>query len=622
MFPLSNGFARRPGALMRCYWATLLAVLSALATAPAVGADTRAKEQTDVVVQSMLASPKFQDALSKSKGVDPKSTHIVYLVLDHETLNWSVYHSKPPKPGTASGEKTPLANVTNDKITTPLGPDGNPRVVRSGDEKPVLVVVGTNPFLYSYESTVSPPQYSPDAATMGAALSAIGSATLVFVADIDQNKKIQANTELDKKERDEAQKKIEVDQELQNALDKLVKEREKVQSYVRRLETGGDDKSPWPSLDCVAAAAKNGLAALDEFERLAENLPKPRSCYQIWGPLMRLAALPNIKGEDLTTARAEMLKMNAQSDYRCEDVVNKAFDVLEKLDKLNNEDKKKVLCELKKDWVTQVALVSDKVLSAKKDFIAAAAQLEAFVRLASTQALLSQTGGDSTWPLAGKVAVVAPPFPDQTWHQDNPGTISIKPETSVYPECPRLKPTGVDRKFLFVSHRQPFLGFGFGTAFFKSITDPSFGMVHPPDTPNTTQEIGRTSQESHLGTIVAMVFLRARPLFCPNAQPKPLEPGFELGIGLNSKKTALFVGPSFEFYHFLRLGVGLTCQVVTRLADGLKEASFDDKGLPIIDTGTPVTQAGEVRTQSTWKWRLYVGLTFALDALPLFSPSK
>ncbi len=364
------------GVVVRCSHAVLLSVVLILGSIYAAPTDCSENRPIDSV-QAMLADAKFQQALNVSKGIDPSNTRIVYLVLNHETLSWSVYHSH---------SRGSAISVSEDKQAVLPGPDGNPRVVRARDEKPVLVVVRTNPFRYSYEATVSPPQYSPDAATMGAALSAIGAANLVMVDDRRQAKKrldrlLKKGAELSQEERkakEDAQKRIEVEGVVCKALyalNDMVTERELIQSLVRRLETGDD--TPWPpSLEFVAGMAQNGLVALDEFERIAANLPKPRSCYQVWGPLARLAALPNVEEDDLAAARAEMLKINAQGDYRCEEMVKDAFIALEKLEETlrkepvvssaESDEQKAVFREFQNDWLIRVALISNNVLRSEE----------------------------------------------------------------------------------------------------------------------------------------------------------------------------------------------------------------------------------------------------------------
>jgi hypothetical protein len=554
------------------------------------------KEPADCV-KDMLASKEFQEALRASKGVNATDMRVAYLVLNHETLKWSAYHWVP----TASA-----GYVTKEDEATISGPDGNPRIMRSGGEKLVLVVMRANPFLYSYEGTVSPPQDSPDAAALKSALSAIGSA----IAAISQVR-ITLAPPVNLKEQEQA---------LQD-LKTLVKTRERVHRFVQALETG-DDITQVPSPNEVTDAARKGRAALDIIETLAQPLPL-RSCYQTWSPLLRLADLPSIENEDLAAARADMVKTSALGDIECGEVVKKAFLVLQKLRDASDPKERpkllvKILAEDEAALDARKALSLDKALSAKKDFLLAAAQLDAFVRLGRAQALGLETGDSLTWPLSKRVAVVVPPFPDQVWLQDNPGTISIKSETSVCPECTRLKPTGVDKKFLLVSQRQAFLGVGFGITF-TSIKDPTFGAVYADE---DTQVIARTSEESRSGTIVAMAYLRARALFNRTAQPRCLEPGLELGAGLDSKKPGLYAGVSFEIHRFVRLGFGGTWQVVNRLADGLTAAIYDANGQPVAGTGTIVFGAGDVRTRKAVKSGLYLGLIFALDGLPLFSPSK
>jgi hypothetical protein len=559
-----------------------------LGNAYAVGAQNKANAPTDDV-KIVLADVKFQDALKASKGVDPSNAYVVYLVLDHETLEWSVYHSKPPaKPG----------DISKDNPAALLGPDGNLRVMRSSTETPVIVVTKANPFLYTYEGKVSAPQDSPDAAALKKAAKAVGDAISAMVPQV---RGFTAQIEARGLKSDD----------IKEALGYLAEERNKVHRYLQALETGSALPDPDPKN--TEAILKKGVDALAILDASSREL----SCYQVWAPLLKLSNLPSISDDDLKTAREEMMKTSPLGDSDCGDIVKAAFEA-------HDKTKREADCAQRPSRLLDQpgASIAKKILALdkpKKDLQAAANQLSAFIRLGRDQGLGPKAGDNWTWPFSKKIAVLVPPFPHQTWLQDNPGAISIKPENSVYPDCIRLKPAGVERKFLLASRRQAVLGIGFGIIAYTNLKDPTFGTVH---TDANTQMVARTSEESRSGAIVAMAFLRPRMLACRDAKPWPIEPGLEFGAGLDAKKPALFVGGGVEVLRYVRIGAGLTCQVISRLADGLKPASFDANGQPIPGTGTVVYALTDVRTQKKAKCGLYVGLTFALDALPLFSPSK
>jgi hypothetical protein len=200
--------------------------------------------------------------------------------------------------------------------------------------------------------------------------------------------------------------------------------------------------------------------------------------------------------------------------------------------------------------------------------------------------------------------------------KDNPGTLSIKAESAVCSDCTRIRPTGLDRKFLLTSRRHNVLGIGFGVVY-TTIKDPTFGAVHVDQ---ANLEIGRTGEDSRSGALVVMGSLRLRSAFAPNATPWRIEPCFDLGAGLDPKKPSLYLGASLEILRYVRLGFGQTLQVITRLEDGLTEARYRSDGTPIGGTGTIVYAAGDVRTRNTITSRPYASLSFALDALPFFQP--
>lgn len=606
----------RCSALKRCYGAALLAGLMMMSGMKAIAADSQMEGQQDGI-KPTLANKNFQQALTELKGIDPSRTRIAYLVFDHKALNWSCYHSRPPAgPGD-------IQEDTSDKL---IGPDGNPRILRSGKERLVLVVEKTNPFLYSYEGKVSPPQESPDATAMRTALNAIRGAIAAVVGETEKQPQ---QTSLQAQASETLRNKRE---DLIADLKNLVRIQEEVQLYVQALEAGVGDRPDAPSPKGVLDSAEKGLKALSAFETSAQAWDE-RLCYQTWLPLLRLVGLPSINDEDLVAARAGMVKARDLSQARitpdppCARLAKEPFLILDRLQAIESATFRAIilpirLCIEKKAWE---ALDIDRVLSAKKDFFTAAAQLDAFAQLGRTQALRPESGGYWSWQGHGTVAVMVPPFPDQTWLQDNPGTLSIKSETSVYAECIRLRQTGVERKFLLSSRRQAFLGVGFGLTLCTNLKDPTYGLVSVADATKadgTAYVVARTSEESRKGTLIAMIFLRPRAFLTRTAQPWPVEPGIEVGASLDTKKPGLYFGPSLEIFRFLRIGVGGTWQVINSLAEGVHEAEFNPDGTWKAGSGTELDSSSAVRTRKTGVFRFYVGLTFALDALPLFAPSK
>ncbi len=581
MFPHFYSVTRLSGALTRWCRNALPGLLSGFVTVLTIpGASLAIEKPVDV---NMLKDGKFVDDLSRWKGIDATKTHIVYLVLDHETLEWSAYHSKPSR-------STPPCNVTEVDANNFRGPDGNPRVFRSGGEKLVIVIENANPFLYSYEGTVFPPQESPDAAAMRTAFSAIANAGAAVLAGAARTP---PSTELQRNALTKLQTNLSDDPNFpQNAIKGLLEMRERVQNYVKMLEFRGPNMPAPPTPKDARDAVDKAFLALGEIEILAQDM-QPLRCYQVWLPLLRLRHLSSINDKDLEAARDEMIRTRASSDSQCQGVETNAFAALAKLHK-QKDDQRPIF--LNSDSEAKYALLTldvDTVLSAKKDFLAAAAQIRAFARISETQ-----------WCGAKEVAFIVPPFPDQNWLQDNPGTISIKPEPSVYPECPRIKPTGVEKKFFLASRRQAFLGFGLGVIAATEITDPTYGAVHK----DGKTVIGQTSEESRSGAITAMVFLRARALG-RTRRPCWLEPGLELGATLDTAKPGIYLGGSLEISRLVRIGAGWTLQKVNSLAEGLK-------------VGDPVIDASDVLTTKDVKSSWYVGITFALDSLPVLLSSK
>lgn len=249
-----HGGVRWPGAVIRSCRAILLVVL----TVAGITSAARADNWPDV--QSMLNAKEFQEALRLSKWkLNAAETRIAYLVLNHETLEWSVYHSEPPKNEKTSGGATSVAIATKGEKEPVLGSDGNPHIMRSGKEKLVLIVWKTNPFLYSYEGTVSPPQESPDAAAMRSALSAIGSA-ISGLLTLKEPSGTPAQTRLQEYEKN------------RKPLLDLVEVQERLRTYVQDLETGAGGKSNVPpARDALKNTAKNGLEALNSLENSAQS---------------------------------------------------------------------------------------------------------------------------------------------------------------------------------------------------------------------------------------------------------------------------------------------------------------------------------------------------------------
>src|SRR5512135_3252505 len=101
-------------------------------------------------------------------GITVRKDEFAILVFDHKASAWSVHHY--------SKCEGPDCKPTDTRQDETFGPDGNPLVLRNGNEKLLVLIMQTNPFLYAYEGVVLPPQDSPDAAALGKLAGALGSA--------------------------------------------------------------------------------------------------------------------------------------------------------------------------------------------------------------------------------------------------------------------------------------------------------------------------------------------------------------------------------------------------------------------------------------------------------------
>ncbi len=549
-----------------------------------------------------LKSEEWKVILAK-RGLS-SNDRIAVLVFDHVTSAWSVCHYSPKN----------AAGMDIVPQPEPLGPDGNPLVLRSGAEKLLILVTNTNPFLYAYESVVHPPQDSADATTLRTLASTLGSAAagvghaagIRVVIDVKGTKET-----LDK-----------ISKAIRNADDHRLEARAFAQGFeFAPTDPPPDDLTP----GSIAKDTKDVISALKDARSLRSTLNPdgvPAACFQPWADLLSLlgnpgaADVPAMSERDLEAVRNELLRAPAWSAPNCLGTLSRERQIIDTLLGLTGAAQQQESRKVRDDSTTNLIRITyalDQVIAKEKDIYASLSVSEAFSRIA----------GDYLGVVAGKyqilprtsIAVVVPPFPAQRWLKDNPGTLSIKAEGAVCADCTRLKPTALDKKFLLASRRQNVLGLGFGVVH-TTIKDPTFGAVHDKD----AQVIARTSEDSRSGAIVVTGSLRLISAFSPNSKPRWAEPCLDIGAGVDVKKPSLFLGVSVEFLRYVRLGFGQTWQVVNRLDDGLQEAKYGSDGLPVAGTGTTITAAGDIRTRNRVTSRPYVSLSFALDALPFFQP--
>ena len=550
-----------------------------------------------------LKAKEWESILAK-RGLNASKDEIALLVFDHAASTWSVFHYS--------------SKGCVERQDDPLGPDGNPLVLRGGKEKLLILITNTNPFLYAYEGVVQPPQDSPDAAALRTLASALGSASAGVIHAAAGAPRVRA---IDVKHTQEALKRI------ADAIRSADDHRLEARTFAQAVEFGRSDAPPDDLTPASIAADKEKvIGALKDARRLRSELNPdgpPASCLQPWAGFFALLGTPGldevpaIGDKDLEAVRNDLLKAAAWGTPECIASLGQERQSIEGLAAVAGAERSKKAKSIRDDPTTSLLRITyalDQVMAKERDIFASLSVNEGFSRIAGDY--LGVADGKYQVLTRSTIAVLAPPFPAQTWLKDNPGTLSIKPEGAVCNDCTRIKPTAVDKKFLLASRRQNVLGIGFGVVY-TTIKDPTFGAVHVD---KDNQVIGRTSEDSRSGAIVVMGSLRLLSALSPNSKAHWIEPCLDLGAGLDAKKPSLYLGGSVEFLRYFRLGFGETWQVINRLDDGLQEAQYGPDGLPIAKSGTTVFASSDIRTRNTTTARPYISLTFALDALPFFQP--
>lgn len=553
-----------------------------------------------------LKSDEWKPILERHH-VNPCSDDVAILIFDHTSSTWSVYHYLHKKAVGMDIERQP----------EPLGPDGNPLVLRSGAEKLLILVTNTSPFLYAYEGVVLPPQDSPDSAALRTLASALGSAASGLVKAVPAVKGAAPPSPLEKA--------LDVIKDLSHSLLAADQLRQSVRAFTQAFEFNPSAKPP-NGLNPYGIREREA-GVLDGFARARvaradlDPAGQPPACFQSWTGLLSLLDGKVLTDDNLKGAGAELLKSSSTAPAACRATLNRGRDEIAALIGVKDKAREDKAEALRKDMgvaTIRALLALDQALAGEKDAVASLGSANAFARIARDYLRETGAGNNAQYEVLPRssIAVLSPPFPSQTWLKDNPGTLSIKAEGAVCADCVRLRPMVADKKFLLASRRQNVLGIGFGVVY-TTITDPTFGAVHAN---KDTQVIGRTSEDSRSGAIVILGSLRLISAFAPNSKPRWAEFCLDLGAGLDVKKPSLFLGVSVEILRYARIGFGQTWQVVTRLDDGLQEAQYGSDGLPIPGTGTTLLSTGDIRTRNTVTSRPYVSLTFAVDALPFFQP--
>jgi hypothetical protein len=201
--------------------------------------------------------------------------------------------------------------------------------------------------------------------------------------------------------------------------------------------------------------------------------------------------------------------------------------------------------------------------------------------------------------------VVTRQNPELRWSKIQTHSIVVKP-VSPYVKELTLKQTGDEtHTFKLESATGQILGYGIGVIY-TPLYESTWTAATAPD---GTKVIAETNRETRAGDLAA--FLSYRFLeHHPSAKRRLAQPTLDFGVGLTSGRPAFFLGGGLEVVRALRLGFGWTPQRVSTLAP--------DQTVNV----TKVSSNDDIRTVNRFDTRhWYVSLSFALDALSLFSKS-
>jgi len=152
---------------------------------------------------------------------------------------------------------------------------------------------------------------------------------------------------------------------------------------------------------------------------------------------------------------------------------------------------------------------------------------------------------------------------------------------------------------------------GFGLIYTEAV-NPVWSAVENPS--NTAQKIiARTDEESRAGT-PALLFTTF-----PHAwRNSTIKPGLDIGTCLDTAKPALYLGLSIRVAPFARLAAGRGWFLVDRLAKNQHEIAFLGDGSVDPASVTPVTSKDDIRRRRGITDKFYVSLVITLDSLEFF----
>ena len=191
--------------------------------------------------------------------------------------------------------------------------------------------------------------------------------------------------------------------------------------------------------------------------------------------------------------------------------------------------------------------------------------------------------------------------PSLPWNKIQTHAIVVKADTPYAKEMTLVHPAEQTYGYKLESMTGRVLGFGIGMIY-TPLDESTWTAAAGP---GGTKVIAETKIEGRAGMLAAFLnyrFTEHRP------SKSRVLPTLDFGVGLDSDKTAFFLGLGLEIRRAARLGFGWSPQRVSRLSAGQTEGV------------TVVTSNDDIRTEKGFalnNW--YLSFVFALDSLSLFN---
>jgi hypothetical protein len=189
---------------------------------------------------------------------------------------------------------------------------------------------------------------------------------------------------------------------------------------------------------------------------------------------------------------------------------------------------------------------------------------------------------------------------DVSWKKDQIHAFTVDADSPLAASVARRLPK-VETSVRFTSPRASQFGVGVGLVY-TPLEEVTYKAVKDAAGVTRITAVERDARAGQLGLFVDWRFVQA---LHPPATAWRLKPGLQGGVALDTDAPGFFLGGSLHLVKWVRVSGGYTWQSVAVL----------DGQAP----GDPVEDGDAIRTRDRLRGRWYVGLSLAIDDLPLFS---